>query len=43
MFDDRADWPSRRQRARAFVERDRNWSSNILRYEPLYHRLIQAE
>ncbi|KQN20924.1 MULTISPECIES: TIGR04063 family PEP-CTERM/XrtA system glycosyltransferase [unclassified Sphingomonas] len=43
MFDDRTDWPSRRQRARAFVERDRNWSSNILRYEPLYHRLIQAE
>jgi len=43
MFDDRADWPSRRQRARAFVERDRNWSSNILRYEPLYHRLIQAD
>ncbi|MBD8734066.1 TIGR04063 family PEP-CTERM/XrtA system glycosyltransferase [Sphingomonas sp. CFBP 13706] len=43
MFDDRADWPSRRQRARAFVEGDRNWSSNILRYEPLYHRLIQAE
>jgi glycogen synthase len=32
-------WDVRRDTARAFVERDRNWSSNISRYEPVYHKL----
>jgi len=39
MFDDRAAWPSRRAAARNFVERERNWSSNISRYRPVYQRL----
>ncbi|MDB5688521.1 MAG: glycosyltransferase WbuB [Sphingomonas bacterium] len=39
MFADRAGWERRRDVARAFVERDRNWSSNIARYEPVYQRL----
>lgn len=42
MFADRSGWDARRAVARAFVERERNWSSNILRYEPVYQRLVQA-
>ncbi len=42
MFADRAGWDAMRERARRFVETERNWSSNILRYEPVYHRLIDA-
>ena len=42
MFADRSGWDARRRTARAFVERERNWSSNILRYEPIYQRLVQA-
>ena len=42
MFADRAGWDARRARARAFVQRERNWSSNIGRYEPVYQRLIAA-
>ena len=32
-------WDERRNIARAYVERDRNWSSNISRYGPVYHKL----
>lgn len=39
MFADRAGWEHRRETARAFVERDRNWSSNISRYLPVYQKL----
>ena len=39
LLADRAGWDERREAARKFVERDRNWSSNISRYEPVYHRL----
>jgi glycogen(starch) synthase len=42
MFADRSGWDERRARARAFVQDERNWSSNILRYEPVYTRLIAA-
>ncbi len=41
LLEDRSGWDQRRRAARAFVERDRNWSSNILRYEPVYQRLLQ--
>ncbi|EPR17051.1 glycosyl transferase family 1 [Sphingobium indicum IP26] len=40
MFADRGFWDERRSAARAFVERERNWSSNILRYEPVYRQLL---
>lgn len=40
MFADRGFWGNRRATARAFVERERNWSSNILRYQPVYERLL---
>ena len=42
LLADRAGWPARRVRGRAFVEAERNWSSNILRYEPVYQRLAEA-
>ena len=42
LLADRADWPARRKRARAFVEAERNWSSNIERYDPVYHELANA-
>ena len=35
-------WDERRRTARSFVEADRNWSSNILRYEPVYQRLLRG-
>jgi glycosyltransferase involved in cell wall biosynthesis len=43
MFADRGFWDDWRAAARAFVERERNWSSNILRYEPVYERLLQRQ
>lgn len=39
LFGNRAIWDERRAVARKFVEQDRNWSSNILRYDPVYRRL----
>jgi PEP-CTERM/exosortase A-associated glycosyltransferase len=32
-------WGNRRKTAQKFVEHDRNWSSNISRYEPVYRKL----
>jgi glycosyltransferase involved in cell wall biosynthesis len=40
LLDDRAIWAERRRTARTFVERDRNWLSNISRYEPVYQKLL---
>jgi len=42
LLDDRAIWPERRARARRFVETERNWASNILRYKPVYQNLLQG-
>jgi PEP-CTERM/exosortase A-associated glycosyltransferase len=42
LFADRSGWDARRARARAFVEAERNWSSNISRYAPVYQGLMQA-
>jgi PEP-CTERM/exosortase A-associated glycosyltransferase len=42
LFADRSGWETRRIRARAFVEQDRNWSSNISRYAPVYQGLVLA-
>jgi glycogen synthase len=39
LFERRGEWDARRDTARAFVERERNWSSNISRYAPVYQRL----
>ncbi|MET0370477.1 MAG: TIGR04063 family PEP-CTERM/XrtA system glycosyltransferase [Sphingobium sp.] len=40
LFADRSFWEDRRTMARRFVEAERNWSSNISRYEPVYQRLL---
>jgi glycogen synthase len=42
VFDDRPGWSERRDRARTFVEQERNWASNIARYEPVYQKLLSA-
>ncbi len=42
LLADRSGWEARRARGRAFVEAERNWSSNICRYEPIYQRLMAA-
>jgi PEP-CTERM/exosortase A-associated glycosyltransferase len=39
LFARRSEWKGRRDTARSFVERERNWSSNISRYVPVYQRL----
>ncbi|HEX8641527.1 MAG TPA: glycosyltransferase, partial [Allosphingosinicella sp.] len=39
LFERRGEWEARREAARAFVERERNWSSNSSRYAPVYQRL----
>jgi PEP-CTERM/exosortase A-associated glycosyltransferase len=41
LLNDRSGWEARREAARKFVERDRNWSSNIRRYDPVYQQLLQ--
>jgi PEP-CTERM/exosortase A-associated glycosyltransferase len=41
LFANRPLWEQRRDRARAFVERDRNWSSNISSYMPAYQQLTR--
>ena len=40
LLENRASWSQTIETARKFVEADRNWSSNILRYAPVYQRLI---
>ncbi|MDO9361745.1 MAG: glycosyltransferase, exosortase A system-associated [Sphingopyxis sp.] len=42
LLDNRDVWPERRRTARIFVESHRNWSSNILRYEPVYQQLLRS-
>ncbi|NNC72043.1 MAG: glycosyltransferase, exosortase A system-associated [Sphingomonadaceae bacterium] len=39
LLANRTIWAQRRETARKFVERDRNWSSNISRYAPVYQKL----
>ncbi|HYD13069.1 MAG TPA: TIGR04063 family PEP-CTERM/XrtA system glycosyltransferase [Allosphingosinicella sp.] len=39
LFERRGEWDRRRDTARRFVEQERNWSSNISRYAPVYQRL----
>ena len=39
LFASREGWDERRDVARRFVEKDRNWSSNISRYIPAYQKL----
>lgn len=40
LLQNRDFWPQIIEDAHKFVEEDRNWSSNILRYAPIYQKLI---
>jgi PEP-CTERM/exosortase A-associated glycosyltransferase len=40
LLADRALWDERRRTARAFVESERSWAKNVVRYEPVYQRLL---
>jgi PEP-CTERM/exosortase A-associated glycosyltransferase len=40
LLDNRDSWSQTIETAKKFVESDRNWSSNILRYTPVYQQLI---
>ncbi|MEI9928052.1 MAG: glycosyltransferase [Sphingomonas sp.] len=39
LFAERDQWEARRNRARAFVEAERNWSVNVARYDSVYQKL----
>jgi PEP-CTERM/exosortase A-associated glycosyltransferase len=39
LLGDRSGWEGRRDAARAFVEGERNWSTNVARYAPVYQAL----
>lgn len=39
LFERRGDWDARREIARRFVERERNWATNVANYGPVYERL----
>ena len=40
LFAARAMWDERRATARAFVAAERDWATNIARYDPVYQRLL---
>jgi PEP-CTERM/exosortase A-associated glycosyltransferase len=42
LLAERSGWEAMRSRAWTFVERERNWSSNVSRYEPVYHALVRG-
>jgi glycogen(starch) synthase len=42
LFSAREIWDERRAMARAFVEKERNWASNIRRYETVYHQIAKG-
>ncbi len=42
LLNNRMNWDAMRDAGYAYVEQDRNWSSNILRYEPVYQRLLMS-
>ncbi len=41
LFDNRDGWEARRAAARAFVAAERDWATNIARYEPVYQMLLR--
>ena len=40
LLADTENWPQRKANARDFVAKERNWQSNIVRYDPVYHLLL---
>jgi glycogen(starch) synthase len=43
LLADRGSWETRRDRGRAFVESERNWSVNVARYAPVYQKLTRDD
>ena len=41
LLADRANWPARRETARAFVEREHDWAFNARRYQAVYQTLLR--
>ncbi len=41
LFANRDGWTARRATARAFVAAERDWATNIARYEPVYQKLVR--
>ncbi|MEH3100917.1 TIGR04063 family PEP-CTERM/XrtA system glycosyltransferase [Sphingomonas adhaesiva] len=42
LLADRSGWPARRARARAFVAAERDWATNVHRYDAVYQRLTDG-
>lgn len=42
LLDDRSRWDAMRAAGRSYVERERNWSSNIMRYDTVYQQLLDT-
>lgn len=42
LLEDRSGWEARRDRARKFVETERDWAANVSRYVPVYQKLIES-
>lgn len=42
LFAERHGWDARRERGRAFVEAERNWATNVGRYDSVYQRLAKV-
>ena len=42
LIGDSGSWGPMRERARAFVERERDWGRNVMRYGPVYDRLVDG-
>ena len=40
LLADTESWPVRKANARDFVAKERNWQRNIVRYDPVYHSLL---
>ena len=41
MFANRSDWDARRIAGRAFVEAERDWATNVARYDPVYQNITR--
>ncbi|MFX5660730.1 hypothetical protein ABTE05_20405, partial [Acinetobacter baumannii] len=42
LFAEPHGWDARRERGRAFVEAERNWATNVGRYDSVYQRLAKV-
>ena len=42
LLDQRQRWTDLRRAGREFVERERNWSASVARYQPIYRSLVPA-